>query len=116
MLNSFLSINPALRQLDHIGGEVVRERDDQIFGRIFNLTDLCERRETLSGQLATSPIDHRLFLALTRYLPPCIGGKSNAVILLREKFLIHPHDPLELGSHYSTKRKSNLTLRSGERA
>jgi hypothetical protein len=65
ILNSVLSINPALRQLDYIGGEVVRERDDQIFGRIFNLTDLRERRETLSRQLATSPIDHRLLLALT---------------------------------------------------
>jgi hypothetical protein len=28
-------------------------------------TDLCERRETFSGQLATRPIDHRLLLALT---------------------------------------------------
>jgi hypothetical protein len=39
-LNSVLSINPALRQFDRIGGELVTERDDQIFGRIFNLTDL----------------------------------------------------------------------------
>jgi hypothetical protein len=36
-LNPVLSINPALRQFDHI---VARERDDQIFGGIFNLTDL----------------------------------------------------------------------------
>ena len=101
-MNSVLSINPALRQFDHIGGEVVGERDDQIFGRIFNLTDLCERRETLSGQLATSPIDHRLLFTFVFYLPPHMRGSCGAVVVLGEKLLIHPHDSPELGSQFIT--------------
>jgi hypothetical protein len=58
-------------------------------------TSLQKRPSRFAGHHITNVTRH--------LLPPCISGKSNAGILLREKLLIHPHDPLELGSQLLTR-------------